>query len=90
MKRETELALLEAALAMALEKRRPIDGPEVQVPVADYVDRARFARELDRVFRRELNVVTLSPRVAAPGDFVTADVVGAPIPTSASRGSRAR
>ena len=39
----------------------------------------RFELERDLVFRRSLNVVTLATKVASPGDFVTADVVGTPV-----------
>jgi len=79
MNRDKEIAILADALATALEKRRPIDGDETLVAVTDYTDPTRFQHELDRVFRRELNVVTLSSAVAAEGDFVTAEVVGTPV-----------
>ena len=79
MKRETEIDVLASMLTMIREKRRPADGDEHRVAVTDYTDPARFERELERVFRRELNLVTLSSEVVEPGDFVTADVVGAPV-----------
>lgn len=79
MKRAKELDVLTTSLEMAVAKRRPLDGDETLVPVTDYTDTERFARERERVFRHGFNVVTLSSRVAGPGDFVTADVVGTPV-----------
>jgi phenylpropionate dioxygenase-like ring-hydroxylating dioxygenase large terminal subunit len=79
MNREKELEVLETSLAMALEKRRPIDGDEAFVAVTDYSDVERFEREKERIFRRSFNVVTLATNVASPGDFITADVIGTPV-----------
>ena len=79
MNRDKEIDVLATSLTMALEKRRPLDGDETLVPISDYADPARFERERERVFRRGLNVVTLSSKVADSGDFVTADVVGTPV-----------
>ena len=79
MNREKEIALLQAALTMTKDKRRPLGGEETNVPAADYVDASRFERERDRVFRGSLNVVTLSTEVMGPGAFVTANVVGTPV-----------
>lgn len=90
MHRDKELALIETSLAHALDQRRPIDGDEARVPVATYTDEARFDRERARVFRRALNLVTLSSRVAEPGDFITADVVGAPVIVSRGQDGRLR
>lgn len=90
MNREKELALLQTALTLALDKRRPIDGDETQVPVADYADPVRFEREKAQIFRRALNLVTLDSRVAAPGDFVTADVVDVPVIVSRGEDGRLR
>lgn len=79
MNRDKEIEILASTLAMVREKRRPIDGDEHLVPVSDYTDATRFERELDRVFRRDFNVVTLSSQMAEPGEFVTADVVSTPV-----------
>ncbi|MCB9791096.1 MAG: Rieske 2Fe-2S domain-containing protein [Alphaproteobacteria bacterium] len=88
MNRDEQIEVLAASLALAQENRRPLDEAEALVPVADYVDPARFERELERVFRRALNLVTLSSQVADPGAFVTAEVVGAP--TLIARGEDGR
>lgn len=90
MNREQELRLLETCLAMTLEKRRPLDGDETLVPVTDYAAPARFAREKARIFQRAFNLVTLSSRVAGPGDFITADVVGAPVIVARGEDGRLR
>lgn len=79
MIREKEIDVLASALTMMREKRRPAEGEEMRVAVSDYLDPARFERELDRVFRRELNLVTLSSALPTPGDFVTAEVVSTPV-----------
>ncbi|MEM9187575.1 MAG: SRPBCC family protein [Myxococcota bacterium] len=79
MDRAKEIDLLTTSLAMALAKRRPVDGDEHLVPTSDYRDAARFGLEKEQIFERQLNVVSLSSKVAAPGEFVTADVVGNPV-----------
>lgn len=79
MNRDKELELLAASLKRTLDKERPLEGEETLVPTTDYTDAARFERERERVFRRELNVVALSSALAEPGDFITAEVVGAPV-----------
>lgn len=79
MKRDEEIDVLAASLALAREKRPPLGDEETLVAVADYADPARFERELERVFRREPSVVTLSSKVSGRGDFVTADVAGTPV-----------
>lgn len=79
MNREKQIELLEASLALAREKRRPIDGEETLVPVESYSDPARFERELEHVFKTSFNVVGVVAQVAAPGDFFTTELCGSPV-----------
>lgn len=90
MRRDKELELVAASLARALSGERAVDGDELRVPTASYTDLARFEGERERLFRLRLNVVTLASRVAAPGDFVTAAVVGAPIIVARGEDGRLR
>ncbi|MCA9634017.1 MAG: Rieske 2Fe-2S domain-containing protein [Myxococcales bacterium] len=90
MNREKQLALLATSLERATHNQRPLKGDEVLVATRDYTDEARFERERERVFRRALNLVTLSSRVARPGDFITAEVVGAPVLVARGNDGRLR
>lgn len=78
MDRELELNLIAAALERAGTAGPPLDDDEAFVDVAEYTDADRFVRERERIFRPALNVVGLSTAVAAPGDFLTVDIVGTP------------
>ena len=78
MKRDKELELLEASIALVRNKQRPQDGEETLAPTSDYVDPEHFERERNRIHRRGLNVVTVSSAIAKPGDFITAEVMGTP------------
>ena len=78
MDRSKELALLETCLAVVRSKKPFMDRDEGMAPVAHYIDEARFEEERDQIFRQAMNVVAHSSQIAAPGDFVTRDIVGTP------------
>jgi carnitine monooxygenase subunit len=50
----------------------------VTVPVADYLDGDRWAREVDRLFHRSPVVVALGAHVPAPGDYRADELAGVP------------
>ncbi len=75
MNRATQLRLLRAAMA----GDAPPLGDEAAVDVSEYLDERRFERERALEFRARLNLVAHSSELPAPGDFVTRDVVGAPV-----------
>lgn len=79
MNRDKELYLLEEALSMLQEKKRPNDGEESLFATTDYTDPVRFDAEIEHIFKQNYNVVTLSSHVRQPGDFITAMLLGAPI-----------
>ena len=55
-------------------------APDVlRVPAARYVDPARFALELERVWRRVPLVLALLCELAEPGDFRALEVAGVPV-----------
>jgi phenylpropionate dioxygenase-like ring-hydroxylating dioxygenase large terminal subunit len=60
--------------------------PDVlRVPAAGYTDPARFALELERVWKRTPLVLALSAELREPGDFRALEVAG--VPVLLSRGS---
>jgi choline monooxygenase len=58
----------------------PVDVAGVCTPPAGaYQDRAQLAAEQDAIFRRSWLVAGLAADVAAPGSYLTAEVVGVPV-----------
>lgn len=55
-----------------------MEGEETLVPVADYVDEARFEHEMG-LLSHSPNLVTHSSRLAEPGDFVTRHLGTTPV-----------
>ena len=51
----------------------------MHIPAAEYRDGARFARELEAVYRRSPLLVALSVDIPDPGDFTTMEIVDRPI-----------
>ena len=76
MRKSEHIRLLARALEVAHSGRVPLEGEETLVPIEDYLNPERFDKERERVFRHELNLVTLSSRVSEAGDFITAEVAG--------------
>ncbi len=78
VERTKEIALLSECLELVRQKRPLVTDEEALIPVARYLDASRFAAER-RLLRRSLNVVGHSSQIAAPGDFITRDVLGTPV-----------
>ena len=51
------------------------------VSVADYLDEARWAREIERIFRKSPVVVALTAHLPIPGAFRSVDLAGVPVLT---------
>jgi nitrite reductase/ring-hydroxylating ferredoxin subunit len=51
------------------------------VAVADYLDEARWGREVDRLFRRSPVVVALSAHLPDPGSYRSIELAGVPVVT---------
>ena len=51
------------------------------VSVTDYLDEARWAREVDRIFRKSPVVVALTAHLPAPGAYRSVDLAGVPVLT---------
>ena len=78
MDRDTELALLDAALASVGERRCAAEGEVTRVPVGDYLSPARL--EAERALFRQLPlVVGFASQVREPGDFITHSASGVPV-----------
>jgi len=79
MDHETQVRLVERALAHI--ERRTTDAAErpATQPVAAYLDEARHAREVERIVRGLPVVVAHASQLRSPGDFVTHDASGVPL-----------
>jgi choline monooxygenase len=78
MQHHEQVALIERALALiacAGSER----GEPAQSPVERYLDTERFAREVDRVFRRHPLALCPSGALSQPGDSLALDVAGLPL-----------
>ena len=78
MERAKQVELLRQCLDLTRDKRPFLSDEEALIPVADYVDEARFIAEREGIFRRAVNVVAHASEVSKPGDFITRDIVGTP------------
>jgi len=79
MEREKQIALLSECIELAEGKQPFMSDEETLIPVAEYLDQARFEEERELLFRRSMNVLALSSQIASPGDFITRDLVGTPV-----------
>jgi len=78
MERAKELELLRACLALSERGQPLMTDEETQIPVSEYCDEALFERERE-VLRRSMNLVAHRSQLASTGDFVTRDLLGAPV-----------
>jgi phenylpropionate dioxygenase-like ring-hydroxylating dioxygenase large terminal subunit len=51
----------------------------LRVPASHYLERARFERELERIWKRVPLMLALSSELRAPGDFRALEVAGIPV-----------
>lgn len=59
--------------------RGDFTGDMLRIPVAEYLDEARFEREVEVAFRRNPILVALTCDIPNPGDFTTLDIADRPI-----------
>jgi phenylpropionate dioxygenase-like ring-hydroxylating dioxygenase large terminal subunit len=79
MDRETQIALVKRVLAHVDRKTTDTGaGPTLQ-PVAPYVDRARFEREIAVLFRKLPLAIAHGSTIPQPGDYFTHDASGVPL-----------
>ena len=90
MDRDKELELLSECVKLTGEGRPHMTDDETLVPVAKYLDPATFERELDLVFRPSMNLAAHGSQLAAPGDFITRNLLGAPVILVRGKDGRAR
>ncbi len=79
MDRTLALSLIDECLALDQARAPFMPSEEAQIPVGEYVDEARFARERDRIFRALPNLVAASTELAEPGAFLTRAIAGVPV-----------
>jgi len=77
--RSLELSLLDECLELAQANKPFMAESDVRVDVREYLDEARYGRELEHVFRELPNLVAVSSEVATPGAFITRTIAGVPI-----------
>lgn len=80
MERAKEIELLSQCLELTRAKQAFVtEDEEALIPVARYLDAARFQEERDVLFRPSFNVVAHASQIASAGDFITRDVLGTPV-----------
>ncbi|MBA4354111.1 MAG: (2Fe-2S)-binding protein, partial [Novosphingobium sp.] len=62
----------------------------MRVPVADYLDDARFEREIGRIFKRLPLMLALTIELPAPNDYKAMDVMGRPVLITRGKDGKAR
>ncbi|HET6415555.1 MAG TPA: SRPBCC family protein [Polyangiales bacterium] len=90
MERDKQIELLSECLELVEGKKPFMSDEETLIPVAEYIDEARFEQERELLFRRSMNVLAHSSQIATPGDFITRDLVGAPVILVRDKDGRAR
>lgn len=89
MNREKELALITECLERMKGGRPVMTDKETLIPVADYGDETLFDQEQE-LLRRSMNLIAHSSQIAAPGDFITRDLMGTPVLLVRDRDGSAR
>jgi phenylpropionate dioxygenase-like ring-hydroxylating dioxygenase large terminal subunit len=79
MDRSLELELLDEAILRLGQRRADTVERTATLPMANYVDPARLARERDVLFRRGPIAVGFSSQVSEPGRFITHGETDVPI-----------
>jgi phenylpropionate dioxygenase-like ring-hydroxylating dioxygenase large terminal subunit len=79
MEAKKQVELVRRALAHVERRTTDRDAGPTTVAARTYVDEARFARELEEIFRRSPIAVGHVSQLASPGDFVTHDASGVPL-----------
>src|SRR4051812_3836890 len=64
--------------ALYASTRRPVMNAET-LPPAAYTSSDFYAREVERIFRREWNFMGRADQIPNPGDYFTAEYVGVPL-----------
>jgi phenylpropionate dioxygenase-like ring-hydroxylating dioxygenase large terminal subunit len=62
----------------------------MRVPVADYLDQARFDDEIARIFKRLPLMLALTIELPAPNDYKAMDVMGRPVLITRGKDGKAR
>lgn len=74
-----------------VETRTTDQAPDVmRVPVADYLDPARWQREMDLIFRRLPLMLALTIELPKPNDYKAMDVSGLPVLITRAKDGKAR
>lgn len=79
MDQATQIDLVRRVLAHLETRTTDRDEAETTLDVAAYLDEARFAREVERLFRGLPVMIAHASVLASPGDFVTHDALGLPL-----------
>ncbi|WP_169577599.1 aromatic ring-hydroxylating oxygenase subunit alpha [Sinimarinibacterium sp. CAU 1509] len=90
MHRDTELQLTASCVEL-VKANRPLSGnDEVLIPVDEYTDADRFMREQRDLLGRTLIVAAHASQLAAPGDFLTLDLMDTPVLLTRDSDGKAR
>jgi phenylpropionate dioxygenase-like ring-hydroxylating dioxygenase large terminal subunit len=79
MDRDTERQLI-ASCSERVGIGRPLSGAdEVLIPVAEYIDAERYAREQRDLLSRTMHLAAHCSQLVSAGDFLTLDLMGTPV-----------
>ena len=76
---KTQIALTKRVFAHLDKKTTDTADAIMSNPVASYASTDRLAGEIQKLFRREPLLMTMSCHIPEPGDYVTDDNTGVPI-----------
>ena len=79
MEADLQATLIRRVLAHLEQKTTDAEAAPSTVPVAAYIDGARYAREHERLFRDLPVIVGHVSQLAKPGDFFTHEAAGVPL-----------
>src|SRR5437899_1616892 len=79
MNRETEIQIIERALAHAQAQTTDTQPVDETWPASDYLDEARFLLERERLFQRRPVLLAFSAQLREAGDYLSHDATAVPI-----------
>lgn len=79
MDQAKQVELLKESLSHTKGKEPYMSSEEKLIPVSKYTEEAVLEKEKECLFFNEMNVIGFSNEISSPGDFITRDVMGAPV-----------
>lgn len=74
-----EIDIIETVLGFCENGSTHLEPGVMRIPVSNYTDPERYAREVDTLFREFPIIVAHTTQLAEPGEFITHDATGVPM-----------